>query len=81
MCALMMAGGLIVWAAGYDALPLTIGGLGGGFGLLLFLVGYQFGEYAKYHDTIALDLKDLTIGYGVGLAIAVAAMIAVRLTA
>ena len=38
-----------------------------GVGLLGIATSYQALEYAKYKDTVAVDMKDLMIGYGFGL--------------
>lgn len=43
-----------------------------GYGLLTLAVAYQIGEFLKYADAIAIDLKDLMIGFGVGAAATIA---------
>ena len=36
------------------------------FGFLSLCVAYQFAGYIKKQDTVALDIKDITIGYFIG---------------
>ena len=38
-----------------------------GIGLLGLSSAYQALEYAKWKDSVAVDMKDLMIGYGLGL--------------
>ena len=40
-----------------------------GAGLLGLSIAYQALEFAKYRDSVAVDLKDHLIGFGLGLAL------------
>ena len=42
-----------------------------GLGLVACLLTYQVVEFLKYRDTVALDVKDVTIGVGVGILIGI----------
>ena len=55
-----LTGGVLGFGATTGFVGASMGGLG-------LVVAYQLGEYWKYGDTVALDLKDYGVGYAVGV--------------